>query len=142
MNITVWCMSSILIRMACFSFYTIFISERYRPIVGSIAPVQQVGAILWNMTITVGFQSHIYRVTYYFVFMLENFTSQKYRNTLPSHYFFVPGASLWTAGCFKGLADCWLWGWFIVGNRPVLLWKILIWYGNYSFHELKPVLGI
>ena len=87
-------MSSILIRMTYFYFYTIFNSEHCRVIVGySPTLVQQVGEILLNITITVGFMSHIYRVTYYFVFMLEFFRSKKYRNTLPIHYFVVPGAS-------------------------------------------------
>ena len=78
--IMVWCMSSILIRTTYFYFYTICNSEHYRVIVGySPTPGQQVGAIWWNITITIGFISHIFRVTYYFVFMLESFTSQKYR---------------------------------------------------------------
>ena len=57
-NITVWCMSLILIRMNCFYFYTICISEHYNLIVGySPTPFLQVGVILWNITITVGFHS-------------------------------------------------------------------------------------
>ena len=48
-------------------------------IVGYIqTPGQQVGAILWNITITVGFLSLFFCVTYYFVIMVEIFTSQKY----------------------------------------------------------------
>ena len=79
--------------MTYFSFYTIYNSEHNRVIVGySPTSGQQEGTILLNITITVGFLSHIYRVTYYFVFMLKTFTSQKYRKTIPSHYLVVPGA--------------------------------------------------
>ena len=107
-NIAVWCMSLILVRMISFSFYTILISEHYREIVGySPTPGQQICEILWNITITVGFQSHIYRATCNFFSCLKFFTSQKYRSTLPSHYFVVPGTIFWTAGRFEGLADCW-----------------------------------
>ena len=106
-NITVWCLSSILKSMTCFHFYTISNWEHCRAIVCyNPTPVQQVGAILLSITVTVEFQSQIYRVTYYFVFMLENFTSQKYRNILPSHYFVVPGVRVWTAGRFEVLANC------------------------------------
>ena len=67
-------------------FYTICISEQYRSIVGfSPTPGQQLVTILCYFTITVGFQSHIYHVTYYFVFMLEKFTSQ---NT-ETHYLVI-----------------------------------------------------
>ena len=94
MNITIWFMSSILIHMTYFCFYTICISEHYRAIFGYIpTPDQQISSILCNITITVGFQSQIDCVTYYFVFMLENVTSQKYRKILPGHYFVIPGAS-------------------------------------------------
>ena len=70
--------------MTYFSFYTIFNSEHYRVTVGySSTPVQQVGTIMWNITITVGFTSHIVCATYSFVFMLKMFTSQKYRKHYP-----------------------------------------------------------
>ena len=93
--------------MTYFTFDTICISKHYRAIVGySPTPGQQVGEILRNITITVGFQSQIYLVIHYFVFMLEIFTSQKYRNTLPSNYFVIPGAIFRTSGCFEGLASC------------------------------------
>ena len=136
-------MSSILIRMTSFYFYTIFISEHYRAIVGySPKPGQQVGAILWNITIAVGFISQIYRVNDYFDFVIEIFTSQKYRNTLPSYYFVVPGTIFWTSGFCEGLPDCCKWGRFIVGNWPVLLWQSRIWYSNHPIHELKKFLGM
>ena len=46
-NITVWCMSSILIHMTYFSVYTIYTSENYREIVSYIqTPSQQVSEIL------------------------------------------------------------------------------------------------
>ena len=106
MNITVWWMSLILIHMTYFSFYTIWILEHYRAIVGYIpTPGQQVDAILRNITITVKFQSQVHHVTYYFVFMIDFFASQKYSNTLPSNYFFVPGARFWTIGHFEGLEN-------------------------------------
>ena len=134
---------SILIRMTYFSFYKVFNSEHYRVIVGYIPTLgQQVGATLWNITITVGFHSQNYRVTYYFVFMLEIFTSQKYRNILPSHYIIVPGASFWTAGWFEGIDDCYWWGWFIFRNQQVILCQSLIWYGTHPIHELKLALGL
>ena len=66
-NITVWCMSSILIDMTYFYVYTICNSEHYRVIFSYIpTPGQQVSAILWNITITVGFKSQVHRVTYFF----------------------------------------------------------------------------
>ena len=78
-DITVWCTSLILIHITSFYFYTICNSEQNILIVGYIpTPGQQVGAILLNITITVGFISQIYRVTYYFVIMLENVTSKIY----------------------------------------------------------------
>ena len=70
--------------MNSFSIYKICNSEQYRVIASySPTPGQQVGAILWNITITVGFLSHIFCVTYYYYFMLETFTSQKYRKKYP-----------------------------------------------------------
>ena len=77
--------------MTYFYFYKIRISEHCRAIVGYIPTTgQQVSAILLNITITVGVQSQVYSVTYFF-FVLEFFTSQKYINTLPSQHFSVPG---------------------------------------------------
>ena len=41
-----------------FSFYTIWFLEHYREIVGYMpTPGQKVGAIFWNITITVEFKS-------------------------------------------------------------------------------------
>ena len=65
-KITAWCMSLILIHMTYFSVYTIWISEQYRAIV-SYSPTasQQVSEILWNITITVWFQSQVHRVFFF-----------------------------------------------------------------------------
>ena len=104
-KIAVWCMSSILIHMTYFFVYTIFISEHHREIFSySPAPSQQVCAILWKFTITVWLQSQVHCVT--FKIKCIEFYITKYRNTLHSHYFFVPGAHFWTTGNFKVLADC------------------------------------
>ena len=104
-KIMVWFMSSILIHMTYFSVYTICISEHYRAIFGySPTSGQQVGTILWNITIIFLFRSQIYRVTFFF-FRAWSFYLKKYRITLPSPYFVVPGASVWTAGSFEELAD-------------------------------------
>ena len=48
----------------------------------------------------------------------------------------------WTACLFEGSANCYYWGWFIVGNRLVLLQVVFIWYGSHSVFELKLVLGM
>ena len=58
-----------------------------------------------NITITVGFISLIFLVTYYFIFMLE-ILQQKNAEKIPSHYFVVPGASFCIAGRFEGSTDC------------------------------------
>ena len=41
-----------------------------------------------------------------FCFNAQFFYITKYRNTLHSHYFVVPGARFWTTGRFEVLADC------------------------------------
>ena len=65
-KITVWCMSSMLIHMTYFSFYTICISEHYRVIVSYIpTPIQQVSAILLNITITVWLLSQVHCVAFF-----------------------------------------------------------------------------
>ena len=103
-TITVWCMSSILIHITYFSVHTICISEHYRAIVSYIpTPVQRVSAILWSITITVWLQSQVHCATF---FLNEwNLYITKYRNTLHSHYFVLPGACFWTTGRFKLLVD-------------------------------------
>ena len=74
---TFWRISSILIHMTYFSVYTICISENYKAIASySPKPIQQVSAILWNITITNWLQSQVHCVTYYFVLTHEIFTSQ------------------------------------------------------------------
>ena len=45
-----------------------------------------------NITITVGFLSHIFRVTYYFVFIIEISQQKNTEKKIPSHYFVVLGA--------------------------------------------------
>ena len=76
-EITVWCMSLILIHMTYFSVYTIFNSEHYRKIVSYIpTPSQRVSAIFWNITITLWLKSQVRRVHYYFYLMHEIITSQ------------------------------------------------------------------
>ena len=66
-EITVWCMSSILIYMPYFSVYTICISEHCRAIVSySSTPSQQVSVILWNITIPVWLKLQVHCVTFFF----------------------------------------------------------------------------
>ena len=75
-NITIWCMSSILIHVTYFHVYTICISEQYRVIVSySPKPSQHLSLILWNITITIWLQSQVHLVTFIF-FMHDIFTSQ------------------------------------------------------------------
>ena len=89
-----------------FSVYTICISEQYRAIVSySPTPGQQASAILWIITIIFWLQSQVHCVTF-FLLNVWHFYITKYRNTLHSHYFFVPGRQFWTTGRFKVLADC------------------------------------
>ena len=85
-KITIWCMSSILIRMTYFSVCTIFISEHYSAIVSySPTPSQQASAIFWNITITVWLQSQVHRVNYYFSLINETITSQN----IETHYLVI-----------------------------------------------------
>ena len=101
-EITVWCMSSILIHMHSVSVKTICISEHYRAIVSySLTPSQQVSVISWNINISVWLQSQVHCVTYYFVLMYEMFTS-KMQEHITQSLFCHTGRAVLNQRSFQG----------------------------------------
>ena len=127
-TITVWSISSIFIRITYFPFFNI----QFRTIQGdcwlysynsSIGKYDIVKILLLLLD-----SYHWFLVLLIILFSCFNFLQHTIHKTVSSHYSVVPGVSFWTAGWFKGSVNCCLWVWFIVGNRPVFLGLIFIWY--------------
>ena len=139
MTIMVWSISSIFVCITYLSLYKILYSEQYRVIVGYITtPLWKASAISCKYY----YYGWIYITDFSCYLLLLLFLQHKNAEQHCLVIILNIGCERWTAGQFEGQSDCCERDWFIVRNRPLLLWLTFLWYGTHPIFEWQPVLGL